>query len=298
LEDLRKLNRLERKDEKPFGVVAEVSMINEKAYQLFGRPLVKSMVNETTAEFGRKLHPLRVQHWFFSDLNPMMRPISAMASAVRNSRKGVSEDNPYRRGEKIWSDIITASLDFYRDLRDASSEARFFQIYGSMLALGASGDVKLGSQPEAQPDPRELPFVKEALAAIENGGYPEAVARIGALVGQFAERIPLVRLEMADKFVRSDKVLSRLSEGEIRRLRSEASVLVLLEPERTLRSLPLLLSRKEDRVRILEILKLGQSKIDLTEEQRDMVAKITAILAEKAPQERKVKSPKKKSGKR
>jgi hypothetical protein len=93
-------------------------------------------------------------------------------------------------------------------------------------------------------------------------------------------------------------VLSRLSEGEIRRLRSEAGVLMLLEPERTLRSLPLLLSRKEDRARILDVLELGQSKIDLTEGQRDMVAKITAILTEKAPQERKAKSPKKKSGKR
>jgi len=298
LENLRKLNRLERKDEKPFEVVAQVSMMNEKAYELFGRPLVKSIVNENTAELTRQLHPLRAQRWLFSDLNPMMWPISAMASAVKAVRKPAPADNPYSRGEKLCSDIIAGSLDFYRDMRDAKSEAEFFQIYGSMIALGASGDVKLGDQPEVQPDPRELPFVKEALASIEKGGYPEAVARIGALVGQFAGPIPLVRLEMADEFVRSDKVLSRLSEGEIRRLRSEAGVLMLLEPERTLRSLPLLLSRKEDRARILEVLELGQSKIDLTEGQRDMVAKITAILTEKAPQERKAKSPKKKSGKR
>ena len=38
LEDRRKLNRLERKDEKPFEVVAEVSVMNEKAYALFGGP--------------------------------------------------------------------------------------------------------------------------------------------------------------------------------------------------------------------------------------------------------------------
>ena len=34
LEDMRKLNRLERRDEKPFEVVAEVSLMNEKAYTL------------------------------------------------------------------------------------------------------------------------------------------------------------------------------------------------------------------------------------------------------------------------
>ncbi len=51
-------------------MVEKVSMVNEYAYELFGRPLVKSMVNEATAQMGRTLHPLRAQHWFFSDLNP------------------------------------------------------------------------------------------------------------------------------------------------------------------------------------------------------------------------------------
>ena len=32
-----------------------------------------------TAKLGRTLHPLRVQRWFFSDLNPMMWPLPAMA---------------------------------------------------------------------------------------------------------------------------------------------------------------------------------------------------------------------------
>ena len=59
LEDRRKLNRLERKDEKPFEVVAEVSVMIEKAYSLFGRPIVRSMVNELTAQLGRTMHPMR-----------------------------------------------------------------------------------------------------------------------------------------------------------------------------------------------------------------------------------------------
>ena len=40
--------------------------------------------------------------------------------------------------------MITASWNLYRDLRDAGSEAAFFQIYGSMIALGSSGDVQTG----------------------------------------------------------------------------------------------------------------------------------------------------------
>ncbi len=278
LEDQRDFNRLERKDEKPFEVVAEVSVMNEKAYELFGRPIVKSMVNEKTAELGRTLHPLRAQRLFFSDINPIMWPIGVTAARVQADRKPASKDNPFRRLEEMGSEMITASLNLYRDLRDASSESAFFQIYGSMIALGAAGDVKPGQQAEAKVNPRELPYVKEALAAIDKGGYPEAMARIGALVGQFAGPIPLYRLELTEEFVKSDKVLSKLSEDEARRLRSEAGVMVLLEPERTMQALPRLLSKKEDRERVLEILEWGMKMEGITRDQLAMGTKIYELL--------------------
>jgi hypothetical protein len=281
LEDQRDFNRLQRKDEKPFEVVAEVSLLNEKAYSLFGRPIVKSMVNEKTAELGRNLHSLRVQRWFFSDLNPIMWPVGEMASKVEADRKPASQDNPFRRLEEMGSEMITAFWNFYRDMRDAESEAKFFQIYGSMIALGASGDVKPGLQTVQQPDPRELPFVKEALTQIEKGGYPEAMARISSLVGRFAGTIPLLRLEAAEEILRSDKVLSKLTEDEKRHLRSEAEVMALLEPEFTLHALPKLLAKKEDRERAMSILDWAQTLEDLKKEQRDMIGKITAVLSEK-----------------
>jgi len=281
LEDMRTLNRLERRDEKAFEVVAEVSQLNEKAYSLFGRPIVKSMVNEKTAELGRNLHPLRVQRWFLSDLNPIMWPVGVMASKVAADRKPVTDDNPFRRLEEMGSEMITASWNLYRDMRDAASESAFFRIYGSMIALGASGDVKPGLQPMQQPDPRELPFVKEALAQIEKGGYPEALARIGALTGQFAGAIPLERLQMTEEFIRSDKVLSKISEDEARRLRSEAGFMVLMEPERTLNSLPALLSRKEDREHILAVLEWWRKLEGIKKEQLDMIDRITAVLSGK-----------------
>jgi pimeloyl-ACP methyl ester carboxylesterase len=281
LEDMRELNRLQRKDEKPFEVVAEVSLLNEKAYSLFGRPVVKSMVNEKTAELGRNLHPLRVQRWIFSDLNPIMWPVGLMASKVEADRKPASKDNPFRKLEEMGSEMITASWNFYRDMRDADSESAFFRIYGSMIALGASGDVKTGLQPLQQPDPRELPFVKEALAQIEKGGYPEAIARISSLVGRFAGTIPLLRLEKAEEIVRSDKVLSKLTEYQKRNLRSEAEVMALLEPEFTLHALPKLLANKEERERAMSILEWGGTLEDLTKEQQDMIGKITAVLSAK-----------------
>jgi len=281
MEEMRKFNRLERKDEKPFEVVAEVSAMNEKAYALFGRPIVKRMVNETMAQIGRTFHPLRVQHWAVSDLNPMIWPLAAMAPAVKAARKPVGEENPFRKIEEMGSEWITASWNLYRDMRDATSESAFFHIYGSMIALGAAGDVKPGQPVEAKPDPRELPFVKEALAAIEKGGYPEALARIGALLGQYAGPIPLERLALTDEIIRSDKVLSKISEDEGRRLRSEAGVMVLMEPERTLKAIPALLSRKEDRERVVQILEPCMSMEGITKEQRVMLDRINALLSEK-----------------
>ncbi len=275
LEELRQLNHLERRDEKPFEAVAEVSVMNEKVYTLFGRPLVKNMVNKTTARTGRMLHPLRAQRWFISNINPAVWPVAAMAPAVRAYRKQVPEDNPLRRLEGAWSETIKGYLDLYRDLRDAISESVFFQIYGSMVALGAPKGIETGGlQRDETINSYELPYVKEALAGIDKGGYPEAIARIMALVGRYAGPIPQLHLERKDMFVRSDKVLSNLSEDHLRQIRSDAAIMVLLEPERTLKDLPLLLSGKEDRERALSMLDQWMSFEDLTREQRDMMNRI------------------------
>ncbi len=298
LEDARDFNRLQRKDEKPFEVVAEVSLMNEKAYALFGRPWVKSLVNETTAQMGRTFHPNRAQRWIFSDFNPVMWPVAAMAESVKANRKPVEPGNPWRKLEAIGSEMITASWNLYRDLRDAASESLFFQIYGSMIALGATGDVKPGQPVVEQPDVRELPFVREAMAQIDKGGYLEALARIGALLGQFAGPIPLNRLAMTDEYIKSDKELSRLPEDEARRIRSEAAVMVLLEPERTLNALPGLLSSEADRRRVLKILEWAMLLEGITKEQREMGNRIIQLIKGTAAHDGRVKPAGNKPGKK
>ena len=71
LEDVvARLNRFKRVDEKPFEAANAVSEFNQRAYELFGRPLVKALANEYGAKLSREFHPLRLQRWAFSDLNP------------------------------------------------------------------------------------------------------------------------------------------------------------------------------------------------------------------------------------
>ncbi|HWP90720.1 MAG TPA: DUF3141 domain-containing protein [Thermodesulfobacteriota bacterium] len=282
LEDLRRANKLERKDEKPFEVVEEVSQLNEKAYTLFARPFIRPMVNETTAQLGRVFNPLRWQCWAFSDLNPAMWPLAVITPFVKNSRKPSYPENPYKMFEKMGSKAVSAWLDLLRDLRDASQESLFFQIYGSMVALGVTG-TKWEEGVEAKVDPRELPFVKEALSVIDKGGYPEALARIAVLVGTGAEAIPLHRLELADKFIRSDEVVSKMSEDERRRIRNEQVVIVEFEPKRALESLPVLLANHGDKEKMLSILERVKADFELNQKQRAILEKIGKVLGSPAP---------------
>lgn len=277
LEDLRRLNRLERKDEKPFEVVAALSAANERLYRLFVRPFLRPLINEGAAAWRRAFHPLRVQRWAVSDLNPLLWPLGALAAAVRSARQAAPPDNPFRVAEKAAATEITAGLDLYRDLRDAAMEAAFFQIYGGLVALGAVDKVAAGTSPAAV-DPRSLPLVRQALDAIGTGGYPEAVALIGALLGKGAGPFQLTWLEVIDRLIRSDEILSRLPDEQIRQIRAEQGVVAELEPERGLRSLPALLATAEDRRRVLALLDESVAPRELTPDQQTTLARIRAVL--------------------
>jgi pimeloyl-ACP methyl ester carboxylesterase len=291
LEDLRRANKLERRDEKPFEVVAEVSALGERAYTLFARPFVRALVNDGTAELGRVFHPLRWQRWGISNLNPWLWPVPALASLVQARREAAPPDNPYRRIEKAASDLITARLNLYRDLRDAGMEALFFDIYGPPAAMHLLPE----SAPEAGPavvDPRQLPLVRDALAAIGTGGYAEAMALIGALVGKGAGRIPLARLELVDRFVRSDPVLSQLPADTVRRIKAEQAVVAELEPERGLQSLPRLLADPADRQRALALVDEAVVAVELSPEQRAMLDRVVSILGAEPAQPRRLQTDK------
>jgi hypothetical protein len=196
---------------------------------------------------------------------------------VKAGRQAVPPDHPCRRLEKAASNVITAGLDLYRDLRDATMEALFFQIFGPAVVLGVVPE----SPPEAGSavrDPRELPLVRDALAAIGTGGYPEAMALIGALIGRGADPIPLARLELVEHFIRGDAVLSRLPADAVRRLRAEQAVVAELEPERGLQSLPRLLANPADRQRVLAMLDEAVAAVQPTPEQGAVVERIRGVL--------------------
>lgn len=121
------------------------------------------------------------------------------------------------------SELVSASLDYYRDIRDAASEALFFETYGNLFALHLAERHEEVERRLAPPsDPRQLPFVQDALAAIKAGGYPEALTRAGYLLASHGEPLPLARLEVKAALLEDYRdLLPELPPEEARRIRGE-----------------------------------------------------------------------------
>ena len=285
LEDvIARLNRLKRADEKPFEAVAEVSEFNQRAYELFAQPLIQSLSNELTAKLSREFHPLRFQRWAFSDANPWLAWLAPAAQAVKARRKAVAADDPTRKVEKMMSELVSASLDFYRATRDAISEAAFFQTYGSLFSFYLADKYEAEERAaESTTDPRELPFVKDALASISEGGYAEAFARVAFLLMRKGN-VPLSQLVMKQELINDySDLLPSLPLDQWRRIRGEQEIIARYEPDQAIETLPELLRERADRERLITLLerlladrRVQQSKP--TPEQMAMLERIRSVL--------------------
>ena len=284
LEDIvARLNRFKRADERPFEAVKAVSEFNQRAYELFGRPLVQALANEYGAKLSREFHPLRWQRWAFSDLNPWLWWLAPAAKAVKAQRQALGPDDPARKAESRVSELTSASLDCYRALRDAVAEATFFQIYGNLFAfyLSDGRDVKAETPPV---DPRELPFVRKALASIDKGGYAEAVARVAFLLAHKDEPLPLSRLQLAHELIEEYReLLPELAPDEARRIGGEQEIIARYEPDKAVETLPALLAERKDRERLLSLLErvLADKRVQRIQpsaEQKAMLARIRRVL--------------------
>ena len=277
-----RLNRFDRVDEQPFEAVAAVSEFNQRAYELFAQPFVQSMSNELGAKIRRQFHPLRAQRWSFSDLNPWMAWVAPAAETVRSMRAAPdkSDENPLRGFEKAGAETISASLDYYRELRDALSEATFFQTYGNVFSLYLADKAGGARESEVVAEARELPYVKEALAAIDKGGYPEAVARAAALLARHGTPLPLswieTRKELADDY---RDLLPDLPPDVRRRVRGEQDIIVRYERDRAIETMPALLADPADRERLLELVTrlLADERIQAARPTAEQTAMLEAL---------------------
>jgi len=279
LEDVvARLNRFERNDEKPFEAVAAISEFNQRAYELFLQPLVQATSGEFTGKLTRQFHPLRVQRWAMSDLNPWLAWVAPAADMVRNKRAPVAKDNAARKLESTASSAISASLDYYRAMRDAMSEAAFFLAYGNVFSLYLAD--KHAKDGEGIAEARDLPFVQEALASIGEGGYPQALARVACLLARKGEPLLLSRLQVKQELMADYKdLLPAMPADEWRRVRGEQEIIVRYAPEEALATLPKLLQDDADRVRLVALMRalLADERVQRAKPSGEQLAMIDQI---------------------
>jgi hypothetical protein len=260
-----------------------VSEFNQRAYDLFGRPVVQALSNEYAAKLSRVFHPLRLQRWAISDLSPWLWWLAPAAQAVKAQRQPLAADHPTRRLESTLSELTSASLDYQKALRDAAGEAAFFQIYGNLHAL-YFGDEPCDEARGQPTDPHDLPAVKEALASIDKGGYAEALARVAFVMARRDEPLPLSRLQLAHELIEDYReLLPDLAPDELRRIAGRQEIVVRHEPERAVETLPVLLAARKDRERLLTLLERVLAdrrvqRIRATAEQTAMLARLRSVL--------------------
>src|SRR5262245_2539691 len=117
LDDIRALGGNDAADERCFATAARVSQTNLALYRTFAQPIVRALVNPTLAEWAHRLHPLRLQYELFSNANPMMAPVAAMAEQVRENRRPVAADNPFVAMQENASRPIVAAKSWPRSTR-------------------------------------------------------------------------------------------------------------------------------------------------------------------------------------
>jgi hypothetical protein len=251
LDDIRALGGNSAEDDRRFATVARLSEINHGLYRTLAQPAVRALATEQTAEALRQMHPGRLRFAAFSDRNPAMQPVKALAESVRSRRAPVAADNPLLTMEHVTSTWISTCLDSFRAVRDAMTEASFLATYGSPLMQAMVG---LGT-PETPTSTRiDRDFAREAIEArwradlekrFEVGGLPEALVRAMIHIRLPQRSVDERGFAMLQIVRRLQPANRRLTTEEVKALLRDQYMLIHLDEERAVRAIPRLLPEDE-----------------------------------------------------
>ncbi|MGO4388667.1 DUF3141 domain-containing protein [Microvirga sp. 2YAF29] len=279
VEDLQVLQKYERKDEMPFKAVETASEALASTYETFVHPFISAIVTPAGAEMRRAMHPQRSQRWAVSDLNPFLWPLKGMADLAKANRLSRDNDSPMVMMEHWTAAMTSASLDLYRDLRDAAVESAFFRTYGP-ASIGMADSAQF-AEPEEAVDIRNAALVKEALAHIEDGNRTEAIVRAALLLAKEGTgRRRLSAMKKARELVGQDIGLLDMPAERARGIIREQSYIVDFEPVRALAALPKLLRSPEDRRSLRVLLDRLEGRIEANSKQVLLLAEIRRLLSE------------------
>jgi len=251
LDDIRALGGNDAADDRRFATVARVSEINLSLYRTFMHPWVRAMVPPAIAETMHKLHPLRLQYELFSDANPLMAPLSALAKQVQENRAPAAKENPFMQLQELVSNQIVAGLDAWRDFRDAAGEQLFLAVYSSPLLQAAVGIDPTDSRPmrQAGASPLHQELVKtriaELKAKIPEGGPHEGLVRTLLYVGMPRGAVDERGFE-AIRRIRAQYDGKAMPLADFKAMVRDQFFMLLIDPEAAVAAIPALLPKDAD----------------------------------------------------
>jgi pimeloyl-ACP methyl ester carboxylesterase len=250
LDAIRALGGNGIEDERKFATVARISEINLGLYRTFLQPWVRAFANEASADWMRRLHPLRLPYELLSDSNPFMRALLPLAERVRADREPVARENLLLEAQGEFSKQIVKALESYGQLRDHACEELFHTVYGSPV-LQAMVGLKASDA-----SPRRHPGTDAEHVAAVAGQIADFKARIGeGGPGEAAIRaLMYIRLADGDVDERGLALLRRIRDergggltlAEFKQLVRDQFFMLLLDEERALGAIPSMIAKDRE----------------------------------------------------
>jgi tellurite resistance protein/pimeloyl-ACP methyl ester carboxylesterase len=272
-------------DEKAFVPVAAISEANDALYRQWIRPWVRSLVTPWSAEILRQLHPLRLQRYGCSDLNPWLWPLAFWSGQARQTRTSVTDDNPFVKAETWFSDTMTAALNCYRDIRDRSQEWLFKSIYDSPWInfwWGSSQSVA-GALDEADNSDtdrlrrRELAF---AAKHARRGGFAEAVVRIIIAVAGADRSLDKREYLAAETIIRGHHHFQQHTPAQVKQMIHTQARILIADPQLAFDTLADILSGPGERQEAFEIaVKIAVADLNIGGDERSVLSRIRVALS-------------------
>jgi pimeloyl-ACP methyl ester carboxylesterase len=291
LDNIRALGHNDSADDRRFATVARVSDISRELYRTVAAPAVRMAVTERAAETSRATHPNRLRFAMFSEQNPAMRPVKALAESVRAARRPVSKDNPLLAVEQAMSSWITSYLQTIGEFRDTLTEAVFLNTYGSpllqaLVGLEAQQTTHRGTERDLIKEANTARLRSELEQRFEVGGPVEAALRALIYIrlpdGSIDERgFNMLKLIRASR--PGDK---RTSMVRLKEMMRQQYLLVCLDQERAITALPKLLGADaNERKTTLDVLRrVLSARGDMSDEGKRRLARVEPLFGLK-PQE-------------
>jgi hypothetical protein len=285
LDDIRAFGNNDEEDDRRFATMARLSEANLALYRAFAQPFVQAMATDRTAEALRDLHPSRMRFAAFSDRNPLMKGVAAMAEQARADRKPVAADNPFLAMEQAASSWITTWLDAMRISRDGLTEAFFVNCYGAPLLQALTGMANGSASHHVGRDLAREAIVARLRAELEKlfeaGGLPEAALRALLYVRMASGSADERGLATLKALREMRPVNERLHLAEVKEIIRVQALLLRLDEERAVLAIPRLLPVSPEERRFgLEVLRkvVGASGMPSEEETRRL-ERIDALFA-------------------